>query len=85
MWVCLRPWDIFAEVKTLTRGFSRRACGGRTTSWRSDDAFLLAEQVEGLDGLGEADNTAQRKRKMLRTSLAAPESRLELIWPAVFS
>jgi len=40
----------------------------------ADDAVLLAEQVEGLDGLfGEADNSARRKHRDTR---AEPESQV---------
>src|SRR5215467_3576205 len=63
-----RILSIFADVKALTRGFSRRACGGAHDVARdTHDAVLLAEQVERLDGLfGEADNSARRKHQSRR-------------------
>src|SRR3981189_82065 len=84
-----RILGISAEVKALTRGFSRRACGGGDTqpgtprdegaaprllaprlrrahdiAGNSDDAVLLAEQVQGLDGLlGQTDDPARREHR----------------------
>jgi hypothetical protein len=31
IWLQREDLSMFADVKALTRGFSRRACGGRTT------------------------------------------------------
>jgi hypothetical protein len=52
---------MFADVKPLTRGFARLR-RARNIAGDADDAVLLAEQVQRLDGLfGEADNSAGRK------------------------
>jgi hypothetical protein len=49
---------IFAEVKALTFGFSRRAiAGAHREAADADDAMLLAQRVQHLGGLlGEADD-----------------------------
>jgi hypothetical protein len=42
---------MLADVKALTRGFSGEPVAGARHSRRSDDAILLAEQINRFDGL----------------------------------
>jgi hypothetical protein len=81
-----RIFSIFADVKALTRGFSRRACGGaHDVTGDADDAVLLAERVQRFDGLfSQADYSARRKhstlldqfylRLLTRSSISAPSA-----------
>jgi len=69
---------MFADVKALTRGFSRRA-SAHDIAGNPDDAVLLAEQVERLDGFfGEADNSTRQTSRPLKAGRRRNQTYLTL-------
>ena len=54
-------------MKAETRGFSRTRVGRTAVSGDADDAALLAEQIEGLDGFSVRQTIRSVGRRRCRT------------------